>query len=509
MLILGITTTLAIALVMLCWVLYSKYRESNLEDEFISKLSSKIAQQIEHRTPLKMYDVPLRYRILYSAIDNFLKVIPPPTGLDKLTGLMNRIGLKSRLAMLMPVKKGYFVLLDIHRFRFVNNMFGFSLGDQLLKRFTDRLKTMPQRPRLMARMSGAEFFLYFEHYCPIEDLLELQQQLQTPLKINNTPISVKLKMAVLGLEEHYSDVSTMLKRLDLALKKSVTSPLLFSSYQAGDDRIQDRELAIIAAIPKALTKDEMNIVYQPKESLPCSGFSQVEALLRWEHPEIGFISPAEFIPLAERAGMIDIISHWVIEKVLHQQVLWRSAGLYTQVGINLSSSDLCCDNLVKDIKSALERHNLPGDCLSIELTESSLMEDTLKATETLHSLRDLGISIAIDDFGTGHSSLAYLKRLPIDEVKVDRSFLEDIFNDKASLFILETSISLPKKLGLDVTVEGVESRKVRELLLRMGVNKIQGTYYSEPLKPFELELRWDELSKTRIAELTRPSMYLA
>ncbi|WP_133406066.1 putative bifunctional diguanylate cyclase/phosphodiesterase [Parashewanella tropica] len=493
---------------MISWILFKKIRESHHEDEFISQLSSKIAHQIEHRAPLKMYDVPLRYTILYSSIANFLKVIPPPTGLDKLTGLMNRIGLKSRLAMLMPVKSGFFVLLDIHRFRFVNNMFGFSLGDQLLKRFTDRLKNMPQRPKLMARMSGAEFFLYFEHHLPTEELLELQQQLQAPLIINNTPISVKLKMAVLGLKEHHSDVSTMLKRLDLALKKSVTNPLLFSSYQAGDDRIQDRELAIIAAIPKALKKDEMYVVYQPKESLPCSGFSQVEALIRWNHNEIGLISPSEFIPLAERAGMIDIISQWVLDKVLAQQVLWRSSGLYTQVGVNLSSSDLCCDNLVRDIKRGLEKHNLPGDCLSIELTESSLMEDTLKATQTLHLLRDLGISIAIDDFGTGHSSLAYLKKLPIDEVKVDRSFLEGIFNDKASLFILETSISLPKKLGLDVTVEGVETKKVRELLLRMGVNKIQGKFYSEPLKPFELELQWDELSKTRIAELTRPSMYL-
>ena len=475
-----------------------KRRESE-EDEFINRLSMKVSSQIDKRSKLNLYDVPFRYRGLYNSIDGLLRVLPPPTGLDKLTGVMNRLGLKRRLAMLMPINSGVFVLIDIHRFRYVNDLFGFTLGDQLLKRLSSRLKNIPQKPKLLARMSGAEFFMYFDSGLTFDELHSLQQNLQAPFDIKGTPISVRLKIGVLDINEHFADVSLMLKRLDLAIKKSSDTPELIASYRKGDDRIQHRELEIIGAIPKALERNEPYIVYQPKEDLVEGGFQQVEALIRWEHHKFGALSPSEFIPLAERAGIIDLISRWALEQIFIQQRDWRAAGLYTRVAVNLSSEDLCSDTIVEDVKSGLERYKLPSDCLMVEITESSFMEDTVKAIQTLTMLRSLGVKVAMDDFGTGHSSLAYLRNLPIDEVKIDRSFLADIFNEKSSLFILEASISLSKKLGLDVTVEGVESAKVRELLIRLGVDKIQGQYYAKPLRPFELELKWNELSRVNRA----------
>ena len=472
----------------------TKRRESK-DDEFINRLSVKISSQIDKRSKLNMQDVPFRYKGLYNSIDGLLRVLPPPTGLDKLTGVMNRLGLKRRLAMMMPIKSGTFVLIDIHRFRYVNDLFGFSLGDHLLKRLSERLKNLPQKPKLLARMSGSEFLMYFDSSMSLDEVHILQQNIQSPFDIKGTPVSVRLKVGVMDLSEHYADVSLMLKRLDLAIKKASDHPELIASYHDGDDKVQHRELEIISAIPKALEFNEPYIVYQPKEELIEGGFRQVEALIRWEHRKFGKISPAEFIPLAERAGIIDLISRWMLEQIFMQQRSWRASGLYTRVAINLSPEDLCSDTIIEDIKSGLERYKLPSDCLMVEITESSFMQDTEKATRALQSLRRLGIKVAMDDFGTGHSSLSYLKNLPIDEVKVDRSFLADIFNEKASLLILEATISLPKKLGLDVTVEGVETAKVRELLIRLGVDKLQGQFYAKPMRPFELELKWHELNQ--------------
>ena len=483
-------------------IVWRMNRRERQEDEFINRLSIKVSSQIEKRSNLNLHDVPFRFKGLYNAIDSLLRVLPPPTGLDKLTGVMNRLGLKRRLAMLMPIKSGVFLLIDIHRFRYVNDLFGFTLGDLLLTRLCERLKNLPQKPKLLARMSGSEFFMYFDSGITLEEINSLQQHLQAPFDIKGTPISVRLKVGVLDLNEHYADVSLMLKRLDLAIKKASSHPELIASYREGDDTVQHRELEIISSIPKALELNEPYLVYQPKEELIEGGFRQVEALIRWEHKKFGRLSPAEFIPLAERAGVIDLISRWILEQIFIQQRSWRASGLYTRVAINLSPEDLCNDTIVEDIKSGLERYKLASDCLMVEITEGSFMQDTNKATQTLNSLRALGVKVAMDDFGTGHSSLAYLKNLPIDEVKVDRSFLADIFNEKASLFILEATISLPKKLGLDVTVEGVETAKVRELLIKLGVDKLQGQYYAKPMKPFELELKWNVLNQYASAQKT-------
>ncbi|MCL1078828.1 GGDEF domain-containing phosphodiesterase [Parashewanella spongiae] len=490
----GIDVAVTLFLCVVIRTVYKRYNRKHEESDFLQFLTFKISSQIEQRNKLRISHIPPKFKELYSSIENLLKVLPPPTGLDKLTGLMNRLGLKGRMAMLMPVKHGCFILVDIHRFRYVNDLFGFTLGDQLLCRFAERLKNLPQRPKLLARMSGAEFFMYFDLGISTEQLHQLQNQLQMPYDIKGTPISVKLKIGKLDIEEHYADVSVMLKRLDLAIIKAADQPSLFSAYKYGDDRIQDRELTIIGSLPTSLKRNELYMVYQPKESLTQGGFTQVEALIRWEHKKLGQLSPAEFIPLAERAGVIDIVSRWALEQVMLQQVNWRSVGLCAQIAVNLSSHDLCRDTLAEDILSGLERHNLPANSLIIEITESSLMEDTLKAIRTLNQLRDLGVSIAVDDFGTGHSSLAYLKQLPIDEVKIDRSFLENIFNEKESLYILEASVSLPKKLGLTVTVEGVETAKVRELLCLIGVDKVQGKHFAMPMLPLELELCWAVLN---------------
>ncbi len=221
--------------------------------------------------------------------------------------------------------------------------------------------------------------------------------------------------------------------------------------------------------------------------------TQVEALIRWQHEELGTISPGEFIPLAEYAGMIDLVSQWALEQVLAQQAKWRTAGINLCVAVNLSTRDLDSETLPQEIASRLAYYHLPPESLMIEITESTLMADLNKAVETLDKIRALGVSLAIDDFGTGHSSLAYLKHLPVNEVKIDKAFLQDLERDKASEYILEASINIAKKLGYQVTVEGIETLEIRDRLVAMGVDTLQGLYYAKPMSAAELEMNWAQL----------------
>lgn len=215
--------------------------------------------------------------------------------------------------------------------------------------------------------------------------------------------------------------------------------------------------------------------------------------MRWEHEELGFISPAEFIPLAEYAGMIDLISQWALEQVLAQQARWRAAGIELCVAVNLSTRDLDSDTLPAEIAAHLAHYQLPPECLMIEITESSLMADLNKAVDTLDKIRQLGVKLAIDDFGTGHSSLAYLKHLPANEVKIDKVFLRGLEQDRSAAFILEASINIAKKLGYEVTVEGVETPEIREILVQMGADTLQGMHYAKPMRAAELEMNWAQL----------------
>lgn len=193
--------------------------------------------------------------------------------------------------------------------------------------------------------------------------------------------------------------------------------------------------------------------------------------------------------------MIDLVSRWALEQVLAQQVKWRAMGMKLCVAVNLSTRDLDSETLPQELAARLTHYQLPPECLMIEITESTLMADLNKAVETLGKIRKLGIKLAIDDFGTGHSSLAYLKHLPANEVKIDKAFLRDLEQNKSAEYILEASINIAKKLGYDVTVEGVETPEIREILVEMGADTLQGMHYAKPMRAAELEMNWAQLQR--------------
>ncbi|WOT06040.1 putative bifunctional diguanylate cyclase/phosphodiesterase [Shewanella youngdeokensis] len=412
---------------------------------------------------------------------------------DKLTGLGNRLSMKRKLAELMPLKQGCLVLLDIYRFRYVNDLFGFSFGDELLKQIANRITANLPKSASVARMNEDEFLIYYPIETTETELSNLVDNLQKTYTVFDSPITVRLQLGHLGLARFHGDISTILRRLDLALKKAKQLDINIAHYLAGDDVVQLREISIINSLAKSLQDGELYMVYQPKQNCHTGSCNQVEALMRWKHKTLGVISPVEFIPLAEFAGMIEMVSQWVLDQVVLQQAKWRKAGIKLQVAVNISTQDLKNQAISANIQARLEQYQLPANALSVELTESRLMEDVDTAIAAINTLREIGVDVAIDDFGTGHSSLAYLKYLPVDEVKIDKAFIEGLDSDEHARHIMGTSIKLAQGLGFKVTVEGVETESIRDIIILMGVDKIQGDIFSKPLTPTELEVRWPQL----------------
>lgn len=475
-------------LILLVWALWQHYRLRNQVNKLFNhpplndiKLSSSHAS------------LPTKLAGLYELFTG-LHAQAQQSERDKLTDLDNRLSMKRKMAAMMPLDKGSLVLLDIYRFRYVNDLFGFNFGDELLKQIATRVRSLSPEGSLIARMNEDEFLIYFTSPMTEPQLQLLIDKLQLPYDIFGSIITTRVQMGHLALEPFHSDISTMLRRLDLALKKAKTHDVALSEYLLGDDAVQLREVSIINSLAKALGDGELYMVYQPKQNIPKGDCHQVEALMRWQHPLLGNISPAEFIPLAEYSGMIDIVSQWVLDEVFAQQALWRQDGIKLQVAVNLSTQDLRNASLITGIEARLEQYHLSADVISIEITESKLMQDLDGAVATIKHLRQIGVDVAIDDFGTGHSSLAYLKYLPVDEVKIDKAFLDDLEVDARAWHVMDTSIRLAKGLGFRVTVEGVETEEVLQLLHGMGVDKIQGDIFSKPLTAKNLESRWSKIS---------------
>ena len=257
---------------------------------------------------------------------------------------------------------------------------------------------------------------------------------------------------------------------------------LTAEYQPGQDESHQRELTLLHDLPLSLQSGHMFVVYQPKVSLRQRHAGSAEALIRWQHPQLGFIPPDEFIRLAEHSGLISRVTDWMIVQVISQLASWRDQGIELTVAVNLSAYDLLSSDLPGQIAALLQQHQLPASALALEVTEGAVMQDPQQVIQNLQTLRQMGIELAIDDFGTGQSSLAYLKRLPVHEVKIDRAFVKDIEHNPNDALIVQTTTELAHGLGLLVTAEGLENLAGLAKLQAAGIDKVQGYYFSKPLK---------------------------
>ncbi|MCS6238341.1 bifunctional diguanylate cyclase/phosphodiesterase [Shewanella baltica] len=414
---------------------------------------------------------------------------------DSLTGLLNRFAAKQHLADLKHELSGAMVLLDIKHFRHINDIIGFANADTLLVLFARRLEQLAPTPDLLARLDGDSFLLLYSQGIRPEHLLKSLDMLESPFPIQGSNISLTVRAGLLEIDGNGADIDVLVRRAEIALNQACLEEQRIVSYRQGADEKYQRELTIIRDLPIGLAQNQLYLVFQPKVDLHLNQCTGAEALIRWQHPTLGFIPPDEFIQLAENSGNIDIVSQWVLKQAIQQLVAWQQRGMALKLAINLSAHDLVDTRLPNQIASLLKDNNLPSGALCIEVTEGAVMKDAQTVVSVLQRFRDMGVSVAIDDFGTGHSSLAYLKILPVNEVKIDRSFIKDMLTNSQDVMIVNTSIQLIHGLGFTVVAEGVEEPEGVEILRNLNCDIIQGYVFSKPLKAAEFDLWFEAFNR--------------
>ncbi|MCU8070010.1 EAL domain-containing protein [Shewanella sp. SM32] len=419
---------------------------------------------------------------------------------DSLTGLLNRFAAKQHLADLNDKLSGAMVLLDIKHFRHINDIIGFANADTLLLLFARRLEQLAPTPDLLARLDGDSFLLLYSQGIRPEHLLKSLDMLESPFPIQGSNISLTVRAGLLEIDGNGADIDVLVRRAEIALNQACLEEQRIVSYRQGADEKYQRELTIIRDLPIGLAQNQLYLVFQPKVDLRLNQCTGAEALIRWQHPTLGFIPPDEFIQLAENSGNIDIVSQWVLKQAIQQLVTWQRRGIVLKLAINLSAHDLVDTRLPNQIAILLKDNNLPSGALCIEVTEGAVMKDAQTVVSVLQRFRDMGVSVAIDDFGTGHSSLAYLKILPVNEVKIDRSFIKDMLTDSQDVMIVDTSIKLIHGLGFTVVAEGVEEQEGVEILRNLDCDIIQGYVFSKPLKTAEFDLWFEAFNHPNTAD---------
>ena len=307
-----------------------------------------------------------------------------------------------------------------------------------------------------------------------------------PVELPEMVLDIGIQVGVSLAPRFTCSATELLRQSEVALftAKSVSQPLIV--YEEDIDRYDARRLALMADLRKAINEDGLYLVYQPKINVKTGEISGVEALLRWKHPELGLIPPNEFIPLAEKSSVIKPLTVWVLNNAMRQASVFARSGLNMSMAVNISACSLRDDSIVGYTKMLLQKNNVEPDRLTMEITESAMMQDPNMALSLLKQLSMLGVQISIDDYGTGYSSLAYLKRMPVNEMKIDRTFIKDMAFDEDDRLIVGTTINMGHNFGLRVVAEGVEDRETIDILRKMGVDKVQGFYYAMPMAIDEL-----------------------
>jgi diguanylate cyclase (GGDEF)-like protein len=434
---------------------------------------------------------------------------------DSLTQLPTRVYFEDRLAAAATKADANsnrlaLLFIDLDGFKPVNDTYGHSIGDIVLEQVGQRLKAMSRGKDVVARVGGDEFLLLLSNVTTQEGIAHvadrLIQGLSQPYQAEGREVMISCSVGIAIYPDGCSHAK-LIARADAAMyasKRSGGSKFCF--YSSAMDADAEAQFELLRDLRKAVVAKEFELFYQPKIDSKSGKVTAVEALLRWKHPSRGLLLPSTFIPIAERFGLIGAIGNWVIEDACRQSRQWREKGVRMRVAINLSAHQMRQDDIVERITDALQTHKIHPSLLTCEITESAAMEDTKTTQTTFRRLGELGTHLSIDDFGTGYSSLSYLRKLPAEELKIDRSFIQDLEHSADARAVVDAVIKLAHALGLKVVAEGVENQRQQQVLVQMGCDELQGFLFAKPMSARALML-WAVNDRSEGASVFKPSLF--
>ena len=412
---------------------------------------------------------------------------------DQLTGLPNRNLFRDRVEQeLLPPRRvrthASVMFLDVDHFKEINDTLGHEAGDALLQVVANRLRAEMRAGETLARLGGDEFAVLCAGGSADATSLaaRLHDALRGTMTVRGFPLEVAMSVGIAAAPEHGEDADTLLRHADVAMYQAKEAHAGTAVYDPSQDVNDEARLSLAGELRRAIAAQELELHFQPKAELETGRIVGVEALVRWRHPERGSIPPGEFVPIAERTGLIKLLSRNVLESAVGQCGQWRASGLDLHVAVNLTIPDLLDLELPDFVGSLLAETGVRPDQLELEITETTILADPFRVRQVLSRLNEMGLRLAIDDFGTGYSSLAYLRRLPLHTIKVDRSFVADMCGNANDATIVRSTIDLGRNLGLEVVAEGVETEETWDALRTLGCTLAQGYLISRPLPAAEL-----------------------
>ncbi len=419
---------------------------------------------------------------------------------DKLTGLGNRTKLAFVLDQALGVQRAErsfgpaLLLFDLDHFKHINDALGHPVGDKILCVVAERLTAAAPDGASIHRLGGDEFAVVIQ--ADLGDVRQAAHDLamtfDSPMPVDHLELLVRASVGIALSPQHGRDVATLMKNADIALYQAKVERDRVTTFSPDLDVNSVEKLKILAELRAAIEDDQLQLVYQPQVDLVTNRTVGIEALVRWHHPERGLVPPDEFIPLAENSGVIFHLTAYVLNSALRQTRQWRDAGHDIRIAINLSARHLSDLALPDNVWDAAIRHGVPLDRLVLEVTETGILSDPARADTVIRSLRELGVEVSIDDYGTGNASLSYLKRLAIDELKIDRSFVSNVRTDDHDRIIVRSTISLALELGLRVVAEGIEDEQTTEILREHAGVIGQGYHLGRPLSVDEMTQRLEQ-----------------
>lgn len=447
------------------------------------------AEPIIIRDGDELSDLATEFNSMQAAIEQREKKIRHQAYYDQLTELPNRTYFLDKLTeAITSAKKNhekvFVVAMDLNRFKDINDTLGHKSGDTLLQLISDRLNALFKGQAFVARLGGDEFALLLNANQP-DDLIKIAKSahkaINQPINMQNMNLDISASMGIAYFPEHGKEPVNILQRADIAMTAAKEEKTLYKFYDPTFDKHSVFRLSLMNELKAAVRNDDLVLYYQPKVDLKTQKVVSVESLVRWIHPKHGIVSPTKFIPLAEQTGHIRYLTRWALHTAVKQAFEWQEANLAIRVAINISAVDLLDTKLVDEVREMLKKFPVRPDAIVLEVTESAILGDLESALDILHELRALGISLSIDDFGTGYSSMAQLKTLPVQELKIDQSFIRNLLSDSNDQIIVRSTIELAHNMSLNVVGEGIDDENTLAMLVKLDCDIAQGHYFSPPL----------------------------